>query len=113
MCSEPNVSFRQLEELSDFLKALSGETRQQILMVFACSGDERTVNEIAAELGIGQSTASENLTALRKTGILQSRREGKTVYYWPNRSRALFLVDELRRYLETCCPDHPEQGVRP
>ncbi|TVR86345.1 MAG: ArsR family transcriptional regulator [Spirochaetaceae bacterium] len=108
MCNELDVDKKQLEELSEFLKALSGETRQQILMVFACSADERTVNEIAEQLGIGQSTASENLTALRKTGILQSRREGKTVYYRPNRSRALFLVDELRRYLETCCPDHPE-----
>jgi DNA-binding transcriptional ArsR family regulator len=97
-----------LTELSDFLKALAGETRQQILTLFACSPEERTVNQIAEELGIGQSTASENLTALRRTGVLTARRSGKTVFYRPDRARALFLVDQLRAYLTTCCPAGPE-----
>lgn len=108
MYETTDLETAQLEELSDFLKALAGETRQQILTVFACSPAERTVNQIAEQLGIGQSTASENLTALRRTGVLQARRSGKTVFYRPNRARALFLVDQLRAYLTTCCPEAPE-----
>jgi len=39
------------------------------------------------QLGIGQSTASENLPALRKTGILRSRREPVAVRLLPSSSR--------------------------
>jgi len=97
------MSSAEVQELSEFLKALAGETRQQILSVFSSSAEERTVNEVAERLGIGQSTASENLARLKRSGILEARRSGKTVYYRPNRARALQLVNQLKTYLETCC----------
>jgi DNA-binding transcriptional ArsR family regulator len=97
----------QLNTLSEFMKAIAGETRQQILTVFACNPQEWTVNQIAEKLNIGQSTASENLSVLKRTGIVSARRSGKIVYYRPNRQRALLLVDQLREYLTTCCPEVP------
>ncbi len=91
-----------LSEVQEFLKALANETRQNILFLFA-TGQELTVGQVAEQAGIGQSTASENLTLLKRAGIVQSRREGKTVYYTPNRVRMMALVDQLKAYLVTCC----------
>ena len=64
-----------LAETQAFLKALASETRQQIMQEFA-TGAALTVGEIAARCGIGQSTASEQLTILRQ-GV-----------WWPQRGRA-------------------------
>lgn len=92
-----------LSEVQEFLKALANETRQNILFLFA-TGQELTVGQVAEQAGIGQSTASENLTVLKRAGIVQSRREGKTVFYTPHRTRMMALVDQLKAYLTTCCP---------
>ncbi len=92
----------ELSELQDFLKALASKTRQDILFLFA-TGQELTVGQVAERAGIGQSTASENLSILKRAGIVQSRREGKTVFYTPNQARMLALVEQLRAYLSTCC----------
>jgi DNA-binding transcriptional ArsR family regulator len=97
-----------LTELSDFLKALAGETRQQILTLFACSPEERTVNQIAEELGIGQSTASENLTGAAADGGAHGAAIGEDRLLSTRPGAALFLVDQLRAYLTTCCPAGPE-----
>ena len=42
---------------------------------------ERTVSELAAELGIAQATASQHLAVMRKTGVVETRKEGNFVYY--------------------------------
>ncbi|MDA3947591.1 MAG: hypothetical protein PF508_00055 [Spirochaeta sp.] len=55
---------------------------------------------------LGQDAACDR--EFVETGVLQARRSGKTVFYRPNRARALFLVDQLRAYLTTCCPEAPE-----
>jgi DNA-binding transcriptional ArsR family regulator len=85
-----------------FLKALGSEGRQQALMLFA-SGRELTVGEVAGELRVGQSTASQQLAMLRDGGLLRSRREGKTVYYRADPQRASAVLDELQVFLRSCC----------
>ena len=69
-----------LAETQAFLKALASETRQQIMQEFA-TGAALTVGEIAARCGIGQSTASEQLTILRQGGLVTSTRAGKQVLF--------------------------------
>jgi DNA-binding transcriptional ArsR family regulator len=85
-----------------FLKALASENRQQALMLFA-SGRELTVGEVAAELRVGQSTASQQLAMLREGGMLRSRRVGKTVHYRADPQRASAVLDELQAFLRSCC----------
>ena len=89
-------------ELQDFLKALASDTRQRILQLFA-DGQERTVNQIAGEVQIGQSTASEQCTFLRRSGLLRARRDGKEVYYSPDPARAHALLGQLSDLLARCC----------
>ncbi|WP_117212902.1 ArsR/SmtB family transcription factor [Allorhizocola rhizosphaerae] len=91
------------EAAQDFLKALASTSRQQILLLFA-DGRPRSVGEIAAEAGIGQSTASEQLALLRRGGIMTARREGKIVLYFPDSAGIASALDELQRLLMRCCP---------
>lgn len=91
------------ERTREFLRALASENRQQVLLLFA-DGQPRSVGQIAAELGIGQSTASEQLAALRRGGIVQARREGKTVYYCADGGGISEALNELQAILRSCCP---------
>jgi DNA-binding transcriptional ArsR family regulator len=91
------------ERTRDFLRALASENRQQVLLLFA-DGQPRSVGQIAAELGIGQSTASEQLTILRRGGLVHSERDGKTVRYCADRTGILSALAELHAVLQSCCP---------
>ncbi|TWF80862.1 DNA-binding transcriptional ArsR family regulator [Pseudonocardia hierapolitana] len=86
----------------EFLKALTSPTRQRIMLLFA-RGAELSVGEVAEQIGIGQSTASEQLSILRRAGIVTSRREGKVVLYRSDRDGALEVLADLQAYLQTCC----------
>jgi DNA-binding transcriptional ArsR family regulator len=86
----------------EFLKALSSPTRQRIMLLFA-RGAELSVGEVAEQVGIGQSTASEQLAILRRAGIVMYRREGKIVLYRSDRDGAVEVLADLQAYLQTCC----------
>ncbi len=88
--------------LQELFKALANENRQRLMLEVFGSGQEVTVNQAAEKVGLGQSTTSEHLAFLKRAGILVSRREGKEVYYRPDRNRILALLDELKSCL-TCC----------
>jgi len=42
---------------------------------------ERSVGQLQAELGLDSGGTSQHLTALRRIGLVESRREGTSVYY--------------------------------
>ena len=90
-------------DIQAFLRALASETRQAILFLFA-DQPELTVGQIATAVGIGQPTASEHLAILKRAGILRARREGKEVFYAPDRGRMLSATQQLMEYLTHCCP---------
>ncbi len=89
-------------EVQEFLKALSNENRQKILFLFM-EHQELTVSEVAIKAEIGQSTASEHLTILKKAGIMSSRKEGKEVIYYPNKEKIVNCLEQLANYLKHCC----------
>jgi DNA-binding transcriptional ArsR family regulator len=86
----------------DFLKALASPTRQRIMLLFA-RGAELSVNEVAEQAGIGQSTASQQLDLLRRGGVVTSRREGKTVLYRADKQGSATALADLQAYLQNCC----------
>ena len=86
----------------DFLKALASPTRQRIMLLFA-RGAELSVNEVAEQAGIGQSTASQQLDLLRRGGVVTSRREGKTVLYRADKDGSAMALADLQAYLQNCC----------
>jgi ArsR family transcriptional regulator len=90
------------EEIHLFLKALASEKRQEMMFLFLEKG-EITVNEVAERIGIGQSTASEQLAILKRAGILLSRKKGKEVYYYPNKSNVMKLLQRFTSIISDCC----------
>ena len=62
------------------LKALADETRLKIVEFLL--DEEKCVCEIFPHIKRTQSTTSIQLDVLRKAGILDSRKEGKKVYYF-------------------------------
>lgn len=89
-------------QLVDSIKALAGESRIQILLLFT-DARPRTVNEIASAIDLGQSTTSEHLALLKRVGILLSERQGKEVYYRPDVAYIQSFLKELSNTLERCC----------
>lgn len=61
------------------LKALAN--RHRLLILCQLIGGERPVGEMAAFLGVRDSTVSQHLALLRKDGLVSTRREGQTIWY--------------------------------
>lgn len=64
---------------SDFLKALSHESRLMMLCILA--EGEKSVGELEQQLNLRQPTVSQQLARLRADGLVSTRRDGKTIYY--------------------------------
>lgn len=70
---------RKARDASDFLKALAHESRLLLLCLIAQR--ERSVTELEEILSLRQANVSQQLARLRLDGLVDARRDGKTVYY--------------------------------
>jgi ArsR family transcriptional regulator len=68
-----------LYDLAELYKMFGDSTRVSILCVLL--DGEMCVGDIAELLSMGQSAISHQLRLLRSSGLVRSRRDGKTVYY--------------------------------
>jgi len=68
-----------MRESLKIFKALSDETRLKIVELLL--DGEKCVCEIASHVNRTQPTISIQLAKLESLGIVESRREGKSVYY--------------------------------
>ena len=89
-------------DLLTFLKSLASESRLNIVLLFL-DGQERTVNQIAEAVGLGQPATSEHLAVLKQGGVLVSRKEGKEMYYRPDSAKVLKTLETLNQMLRRCC----------
>lgn len=67
---------------SDPFNAIAEPKRRQILELLA--GEERSVNEIAEALGLGQPSVSKHLQVLRDVELVRQRKDGRRVMYRTN-----------------------------
>ncbi|WP_083444955.1 ArsR/SmtB family transcription factor [Pseudorhodobacter aquimaris] len=87
---------RQAEKAANFLKALSHEGRLMILC-HLISG-EKSVTELETLLGSRQAAVSQQLARLRLEGLVESRRDGKAIYYTvsdPRAQQMMSLIHEI------------------
>jgi len=70
---------RKARKASNFLKALSHENRLLLLCLLA--ERERSVTELENILSLRQSAVSQQLARLRYDGMVDTRRDGKAIYY--------------------------------
>jgi ArsR family transcriptional regulator len=101
-----------VRELADIFKALSDETRLQ-MMALLLESEELCVCDFVGVLGLTQSKASRHLRYLYNSGLVKDRREGVWIYYRlspelsPERT---VLVEALERALKP--EDAEELGRR-
>lgn len=88
------------EAHAEFCKTFAHPVRLALLDSFR--EGERTVSQLQEELGASQSTISQQLSFLRRLGIVRSRRDGRQVYYKLTDQRVLKAYDLLNEVvLET------------
>jgi len=91
---EPLEDFRcQARKASDFLKALSHETR--LLILCTLNDGEKTVSELEGSLGLQQAVVSQQLARLRADDLVKTRREGRQVFYRIGDPNVRLVVDAL------------------
>jgi len=75
--------------------ALGDEHRQRILLTFE-KGERLNVGRIVEVSTLSRSAVSHHLKILKTAGVLESRKEGKEVYFWVNKA---FLEESLTAVL--------------
>lgn len=84
------------------LKLLANEDR--LLLLCQLSQGEKCVGELEEQLGIRQPTLSQQLGVLRGEGVVDSRRQGKNIYYNVTDPALLEILAVLYRLY---CPEEP------
>ena len=90
------AGFNQNQIDVEVLKALSDETRIEILELLG--NQEMNVNEIASHHTISRPTISHHLQILKRAGIVESRKDGKEIYYSVNHYTLTTLAQELLKF---------------
>jgi DNA-binding transcriptional ArsR family regulator len=78
--------------VSQTFKALGDPTRIRILHLL--SQKEHSVNEIAENLSLLQSTVSHQLRFLKNLRLVKYRREGTTLYYSPDDNHVMNVLQQ-------------------
>jgi DNA-binding transcriptional ArsR family regulator len=84
---------------ADFFRTLGHPARVRILELL--KDGEQTVGKLQAELGIDSSGASQHLAAMRRQGLLESRRDGTSVYYRVRDPRTFQLLETARQLISS------------
>jgi len=86
--------------------ALSQESRLRVVRLLVQGGpDGMAAGALARALGVSSSNLSFHLKDLEHSGLVQSRRESRSIIYSANLAALSGLVAFLMR---DCCAGHPE-----
>ena len=80
-------------EASDLLKALANSGR--LLLLCELAQGERNVSELQERTGILQPSLSQQLGVLREEALVETRRDGKNIYYRISSPQALAVMRTL------------------
>ena len=90
------------EELMELMRAFSDQTRQKIIR--QCFTErEVCVTDIAKQFTLSRPTISHHLNLMKRAGLLNSRKEGKEVYYSVNKTYIISLLEAFIDTLKDCC----------
>ena len=89
------------------LKTLSNPDR--LLLLCQIAQGERCLSDLEEALDIHQPTLSQQLGVLREEGLVNTRRDGKRIYYSMASSQALAVMEVL---YEQFCVARPKRARR-
>lgn len=83
------------DQVCALMRVLANPDR--LMLLCQLTEGERRVGELEQLLGITQPTLSQQLTVLREQGLVQTRREGKNIYYSLADARVLAVLQSLHQ----------------
>lgn len=90
----------------DAFAALSQPTRLDVFRLLIKAGDAgMSAGDIGDTLGVRQNTMSANLGILARSGLIGSKREGRSIRYFADMDGMRGLLAFL---MEDCCGGRPE-----
>jgi ArsR family transcriptional regulator len=89
---------------AEFFRLLGHPARVRILELLR-DEDERSVGDLQAALGLDSSGTSQQLTAMRRQGVLESRRAGTSVFYRVKDPRIFQLLAIAKQILTSQLED--------
>lgn len=72
---------------------------KRLLILDSLRDGERSVGDIATELGLSQPNTSQHLAILRERNVVTTSRSGNTIYYSLNGRKIIDAVDLLRSFM--------------
>jgi len=82
------------QEYIKIFRALANEERLEIILKLYTEG-ELCASDIEKSFFMEQSTTSHHLNYLKNVGVLESRKQGRNVYYKVNTENLTFLYDKF------------------
>src|SRR5262249_4339232 len=99
------------KQATSMLAALAQKSRLLIFRRLAADGGELAAGELARRLGIPGNTLSFHLKELANAGLIESRRDGRSIKYALHQSNVRHLMGFL---WDDCCGGRPELcGAKP
>jgi DNA-binding transcriptional ArsR family regulator len=93
--------------MTDFVQAIQGKAKlaagflsglaspHRLLILCLLSTSEKSVGTLVEETGIGQTSMSQHLAKLKKEGLVDFRRDHRTLYYFISDPAALEIMEIL------------------
>ncbi len=81
------------DQASQLMKAMANTDR--LMLLCQLSQGEKSVSELEASLDLHQPSLSQQLTVLREAQLVNTRREGKNVFYSISSPAALAVIQVL------------------
>ena len=94
-----------MREFMNITKALSDENRVRTLL--ALRQGELCVCQITELFGLAPSTVSKHLSVLFQAGLVESRKEGRWIFYQLPDRKAPVVVREALDWIEKSLSDNP------
>ncbi len=94
-----------MREFMAVIKVLADENRVRILL--ALRGGELCVCQIVELLGLAQSTVSKHLSILNQARLLDSRKEGRWMFYCTSKADSPAEAREIAAVVSRLLADNP------
>ena len=86
---------------------------KRLLILDALRNGERSVGDIAEEVGLSQPNTSQHLAILRERNVVNTSRSGNTIYYSLNTRKVIDAVDLLREFMAEFMVDEEDVELAP
>lgn len=94
----------------ELFRSLSDPTRVSLISCIAKCSRGCSVGEVAECCSVDISVVSRHLALLARAGVLEAKKEGRTVFYRVRYSEVCRSLRALADALEDCCPEKGAGG---